>query len=63
MNLKLSKKQLDLQKLETSKLELEYKILERMADVERIQETINKQNEHIEILKKEIRELKEKNGL
>jgi SMC interacting uncharacterized protein involved in chromosome segregation len=63
MNLKLSKKQLDLQKLETSKLELEYKILERMADVERIQETINKQNEHIEILKKEIRELKETNGL
>lgn len=63
MNLKLSKKQLDLQKLETSKLELEYKILERMADVERIQETINKQNEHIEILKKEIRELGETNGL
>lgn len=63
MNLKLSKKQLDLQKLETSKLELEYKILERMADVERIQKTINKQNEHIEILKKEIRELGETNGL
>lgn len=54
MNLELEKKKLDLKKLETSKLEFEYKILERLADVERIKESIAKQEEAIQKIQDEI---------
>jgi len=54
LNLELEKKKLDLKKIETSKSEFEYKILERLADVERIKESIAKQEEAIDKIKDEI---------
>lgn len=53
-NLALEKKKLDLRKIETSKLEFEYKILERLADIDRIKESIKQQEQAIENIKKEI---------
>lgn len=54
MNLELEKKKLDLKKLETSKLEFEYKVLERLSDIERIKESIAKQEEAIQKIQDEI---------
>lgn len=53
-NLALEKKKLDLRKIETSKLEFEYKILERLADIDRIKKSIEEQNKAIEKIKNEI---------
>lgn len=59
MNLELEKKKLDLRKLETSKAEFEYKVLERLADVERIKDSIAKQDEAIEKIKTEIHNMED----
>lgn len=54
MNLELEKKKLDLKKLETSKFELEYKILERLADIDRIKTSVEKQELAIQEIKKQL---------
>lgn len=59
MNLELEKKKLDLRKLETGKYEQEYKILEKLADIDRIKENIIKQDIAIEKTKNDIAELQE----
>lgn len=56
-NLALEKKKLDLRKIETSKLEFEYKILERLADIDRIKESIKQQEIAIDKIKNEIEEM------
>jgi peptidoglycan hydrolase CwlO-like protein len=53
-NLALEKKKLDLRKIETSKLEFEYKILERLADIDRIKKSIEEQDKAIQKIKNEI---------
>lgn len=62
MNLELEKKKLDLKKLETSRAEFEYKILERLADVERIKSNIAKQDEAIQKIKEELNIMEGVNG-
>jgi len=57
MNLELEKKRLDLQKLETSKLEFEYKVLERLADIDRIKKSIQKQDDAIQKIKEQIKQM------
>lgn len=57
MNLEIEKKKLDLKKLETAKLELEYKILERKADIDRIQSNIDKQDIAINSLIEQIKNM------
>jgi len=54
MNLEFEKKKLDLKKLETSKLELEYKILERLADIDRIKTSVEKQELAIQEIQKQL---------
>lgn len=60
MNLELEKKRLDLKKLETSKLEFEYKVLERLADIDRIKKSIEKQDDAIQNIKQQIKEMESK---
>lgn len=60
MNLELQKRKLDLQKLETSKLEFEYKVLERLADIDRIKLSIQKQEDAISKVKQEIKKMESK---
>ena len=60
MNLELEKKRLDLQKLETSKLEFEYKVLERLADIDRIKKSIQKQDDAIQKIKEQIKQMESK---
>lgn len=47
MNLEVAKKKLDINKMETALHEYEYKILERMADIERIKRNIETQHKAI----------------
>ncbi len=53
-SLEIERKKLNVRRLETSKAELEFKILERMADVDRIKENISKQDDEIKKLKMEL---------
>jgi len=55
MNLALEKKKLEIKKVETAMLEMEYKVLERLADIERLKENINNQQKTIDRLKEEIK--------
>lgn len=57
MNLELEKKKLELRKVETAMYEMEYKILERMADIDRIKDNIENQKSTIDKLKEEISNL------
>lgn len=59
MNLELEKKKLELRKVETAKHEMEYKVLERLADIDRIKENIQNQETTIEKIKKELMDLEE----
>ena len=52
MDLKEKKKELDLKKVEAAIAELEYKILERMEDIKRMEDHIELQNKR----KKELTE-------
>lgn len=60
MNLELKKKELELKKVETAKAELEFKILEKLADIERIKDQILQQDSTIEMLKSTIEAIQEK---
>lgn len=60
MNLELERKKLDFKKVETAKMEMEFKILERMADIERIKEQIVLQESALENIKNSILSLEEK---
>lgn len=62
MNLELAKKRLDLKKMETSLQEYEYKVLERMADIERIKGNIDVQEKAIEKVKQEIVDMEASDG-
>ena len=55
MNLALEKKKLEIKKVETAMLEMEYKVLERLADIERLRENINNQENRIQAIEEEIK--------
>ncbi len=57
MNIELEKKKLERRKVETAKYEMEFKILERMADIERIKENMKRQDERMKTLDQEIKEM------
>jgi len=53
-NMKLGKLNLELSALKHAKLNIEFKIMERMDDVERMGESLKKQCEHIGIKEQEL---------
>ena len=55
MNLELERKKLELRKVETAKMEMEFKILERLSDIERIRENINNQEATMTMLSEAIK--------
>jgi hypothetical protein len=55
-DLRAAEKRLNVKKAALNIEELEFKILERMADIERIKENIKKQEEHILKLEGELEE-------
>lgn len=57
MNLEVKKKELELSKVDCAKQEMEFKILEREADIARLRENIENQNRRINEIKEEIKEL------
>lgn len=57
MNLEAEKKKLELKKVETAKAEMEYKILERLADIERIKHNIANQEQAILNIKEELKDM------
>lgn len=61
MSLDLKKTKLDLLKCQTAKAELEYKIEERLADIDRMKDHIKLQEKRMEELKKQVQILEEKN--
>lgn len=54
--LEKQKTKLNIKKAETAKLELEYKILERMEDIQRMREHIQLQDQRIDELTKSLKE-------
>lgn len=57
MSLELSRKKLELMRVETARHELEFKIEERLDEIKRIQDHIKVQKEKEEQLKQEISKL------
>lgn len=57
MNLELEKKKLELIKVQTALAELEYRVLERVAEIERIRQNIATQNEAIDKLNETIKSM------
>lgn len=54
MSLERKKKELELERIKLGKKELEFKVEERLAEIERLKEHIDIQNKAIEKLEKEI---------
>ena len=54
MDLDKARKQLELKKVETALAEMEFKKLERLADIERIEENIEIQRNKVNELKEEL---------
>lgn len=57
MNLEVEKRKLNIKRCQVTIDELEYKILERMADIERIKTSIKEQEETINKINKQISEI------
>lgn len=57
MNIELEKIKLNIRKMETAKAESEFKILEKLADIERIKKQIEDQEKAIENKKLELEEM------
>ena len=57
INLNLERKKLELKKIETALAEMEFKKLERMKEIERIDENIKKQRLTISNIREDIKEL------
>lgn len=57
INLNLERKKLELKKIETALAEMEFKKLERMKEIERIDENIEKQRLTINNIREDIKEL------
>lgn len=56
MDIEKARKQLELKKVETAMAEMEFKKLERLADIERIENNIEIQKQRIRELKDELKE-------
>ena len=59
MNLEMEKKKLEKLKVEAAKAEMEYKILERLEDIERLKKNINVQEEAIKRIVDEMSSMEE----
>ena len=59
MNLELEKKKLELKKVETSKAEFEYKILERLQDIERLKDNVANQDKAAHKIREEIKQMED----
>ena len=57
MNLEVKKKELELSKVSCAKEEMEFKILEREADIARLKQNIENQDRRIAEIKEEIASL------
>lgn len=55
MELEIARKQLELKKVETALAEMEFKKLERLADIKRIEENITIQKQKVEELKQDLK--------
>lgn len=62
MNLDLEKKKLEYKKVEMAKFEMEFKKLERLEDIKRIEDNINNQIERMKDLKEQINTMEGMNG-
>lgn len=60
MNIELERKKLEIKKVETAKAEMEFKILERIADIERLKENITNQERAVSRLALEIKSMEGK---
>ena len=58
-SLEIERKKLELRKVETARAEMEFKILEKLSDIERIKEQIKLQDSGIEALKQTINAMSE----
>jgi SMC interacting uncharacterized protein involved in chromosome segregation len=54
VSIERARKELELKKVETALAEMQFKKLERLADIERLDENIQKQKERINELKTEL---------
>jgi len=54
VNIERARKELELKKVETALAEMQFKKLERLADIERLDDNIQKQKERINELKTEL---------
>lgn len=59
MSIERARKELELKKVETALAEMQFKKLERLADIERLDDNIQKQKERINELKTELGEIHE----
>jgi len=57
MNLELEKKKLEFRKVDTAKAEMEYRILERLEDIERLKANIKVQDKALIRIKEEMTKL------
>ena len=57
MNIEVEKIKLNIRKLETAKAESEFKILEKLADIERVKENIKDQEKAIQKKQEELEQL------
>ena len=59
MNIEKAKKESQIRKFETTKIELQIKVAERLEDIARIEKLINEQDETIEKVRIEIEKIGE----
>jgi uncharacterized coiled-coil protein SlyX len=59
MNVAKLKKQLQLKKFESSKFEIEIKIAERTADIDRLKESVSEWDEAIEKIEDELKSMED----
>ena len=59
MNIDLKRKNLELERIKLGKLEMEFRIEERMQEVERLRENIKIQEDALAKIKAEIQQIKE----
>ena len=60
INIELERKKLELKRVEVAQADMEFTILERMADIQRLEKNIEKQKERVRELAHQIKEMEGK---
>lgn len=60
LNIELERKKLELKRVEMAKADMEFTILERLADIERLKKNIQNQDERIKSLNEQILSMEDK---